>query len=253
MPFQSIVHCINTCIFTLKPFHSELNKLNIAAEVLGYARHCFHAKLSNFKIVAVTPDRDCLQNFVKVLWSGFYLFRILWGNCVFYLNLQHHRQMLAELINFLIPVNHWLKFTFNSFDHAMSQKLVIICQKSSWLLWFHAKSPAKCVQNKLESALRLRWVLWGVHLHDIYSIFYGFSLIWLKASSSINRFVKLFNFRSISTVILSIIVKIENIIIPRYSYHVSFDSLEKFTDLLWISCHIETFHIIFNDNSDFLK
>ena len=56
--------------------------------------------------------------------------------------------MLAVLVYFIIPVDHWLELALDSFDNAVGQKLVVISQEGSCLLWLHAESSAKSVQDE---------------------------------------------------------------------------------------------------------
>lgn len=56
--------------------------------------------------------------------------------------------MLAVLVNLIIPVDHWLELTLNTFDNAMGQKLVVVSQEGSSLLWLHVESSAKSVQDE---------------------------------------------------------------------------------------------------------
>jgi hypothetical protein len=66
----------------------------------------------------------------------------------------------------------------------MSQKLVVVSQQSSCLLWFHAQSSAQGVQDEFKSRFSLAWVLTDDHLHDIHSVFHWLLLGRLKASST---------------------------------------------------------------------
>ena len=85
--------------------------------------------------------------------------------------------MFAKLVDFLVPVNHGLELTLDSLDDAVGQELVIVGEQSSGLLGLHVESPAKGIQDKLKSTLSLGWVLSGVHLHDVNSVFDCFPLI----------------------------------------------------------------------------
>ena len=54
---------------------------------------------------------------------------MLWvagGHGIFHFDLEHHGEVLAVLVDFLVPVYHRLELALDTLYNAVSQKLVVI-------------------------------------------------------------------------------------------------------------------------------
>jgi hypothetical protein len=87
--------------------------------------------------------------------------------------------MSAVLVDFLVPVDHWLEPALDSLNDAVDQELVVVGQQSCSLLRFHLQRSAQSVQDEFERAFGLTWLAIAVHLHDVDSVLYCFLLGWL--------------------------------------------------------------------------
>ena len=199
----------------------------------------------------VAPYWDCLEDFFKILLGCSDLLWVAGDHCVFYFDLEHHGEVLAVLVDFLIPVYHRLKLALDTFYNAVSQKLVVIGKQRRSLLRLHIQSSAKSVQDEFKGRLCLAWFLGNVHLHNVYSILDWLLLGWLEASSSTTCLVKVCYLVELS-VILAIVSKIQNFWVARNAFHVSLDSFEQPSNFLGITSDVKTLDVILNDNSNFL-
>jgi len=138
--FKGIVDGINAVVFALKPLHQQLSKRIVSCKICGDAGNGSKTQLCNVNIITIAPARYGLQHLLKVLMGRFYYFGVGARHRIINLHLKHHGQMPAVLEHLLVPIDHWLKPALHAFDHAMNQKLIVISQKSSCLLWFHSKS-----------------------------------------------------------------------------------------------------------------
>ena len=202
--------------------------------------------------MGVAPYWDCLEDFFEILLGCSDLLWVAWGHCVFNFHLQHHGEVLAVLVDFLVPVYHGLELALDTFYNAVSQKLVVISKQRRSLLRLHVKSSAKSVQDEFKGWLCLAWFFSNVHLHNVYTILHWFLLSWLEASSSTTCLVKVWNLVELS-VILTIVSKIQNFCVTRNAFHVSLDSFEQPSNFLRITSDVQTLDVILNDNSNFLK
>ena len=122
-----IVYSVKPIFFAIEPFVGKLNEINASTEVLGDACKNPEAKFCNFQIITITTTWYRLQDFLKILLWSFQLLLVTRYHSIFDFNFKHHREVPAILVDVLIPVYHWFKFAFYSFNNAMGQKLIIIC------------------------------------------------------------------------------------------------------------------------------
>ena len=200
-------------------------------------------------MVAIASTRDCLQNFVKVLIWSFDHLLIIRLESIIDLNFKHLAQMSTVLVDFLIPADHWLVTALYTLHYTMSKELVVVGQKSSWLLGFHLESSTKCVQYKLQRAFGFTWIPCYIHLHYVHTILHWLPLIRLEPSSPIKtkcwRKCCFFTWRLIGmrwsfklSIIFPIGVKVQNILISSNSSHVPLYSLKQFPNFFWITGYI---------------
>jgi hypothetical protein len=111
----------------------------------------------------------------------------------------------------------------------MSQKLVIIGQEGSCLFRLHAQSSAQRIQNELKRTLSLAWIPLSIHLHDVYSILDWFSLRGLQSSSATRsvHIIDILKARLVKlSVILAVVIKVEDVLVHGDTFHVPLNSGE---------------------------
>ena len=128
MSFKSIVDCVDSIFFAFEPFINKLNELDVSVKILSNTTEGLHADLSYLKVVTVASNWNGLQDFFEILLGSPDLLGVSWGHSIFNLDFEHHGEVLAVLIYFLVPVDHWLKLTLDTFHYTVSQKLVIVGQ-----------------------------------------------------------------------------------------------------------------------------
>lgn len=167
--------------------------------------------------------------------------------------------MAAVLINVIVPIDHGLKLTFDAFDDAVGEELIVIREQGGCLFGLHGECPTKRIQNKLKRALSFTRILANIHRHDINTVLHRPLLRCLQSSPPLHPSIQVRHIllharpRILLPIISAIILEVKDIGIARYPLYVFFDTHEEGADLLIISRNIQALHIILNYNADFLQ
>jgi hypothetical protein len=247
---ECVVNCVNTVIFALEPFHRQLSQFDVAVKVCSHTTQSLEAKLSNFKIVAVTSAAGCLEYFFEVLVRGSDHLGIIGSQRIVNFNFKHHAEMSAVLVDFLVPVDHRLKSAFHTLNYAVYQKLVVVGQKSSCLFGLHIQSTTESVQDKFQGALSLARLLCRVHLHDIHSFLDCFLLRWL-APPSVRGILARATLIDIYLFFFPVVIKIKYIFVADPNQK-SLNTFKQLANLFVVSSYVEAFGIVINQYADFL-
>ena len=76
------------------------------------------------------------------------------------------------MVDFFIPPQDGVIFTFDSIDDAEDQELVVVGEEGCGQLWFHDESSTESIEEELDRGLRLAGMPLRIHIKYIDTSFF---------------------------------------------------------------------------------